>query len=204
MNTKSKKSKITVREVLGSSGRIEKLGYELYKADWMRRITTEQQMKVLRNYFMSNIGQLLKNYSVEEYLMNNNGYNGELYASFDEFLENEYLDEEYMRSLFISEEIIGGYLYSMQRVKEAFESEEATRIEFSVKCKETGLPVDLKELSKEKWASMLMPFDLDGFYLGEEGQLMLADECGNFAYVPCEGKYIVEITVGNTTAVMEW
>lgn len=36
----------------------------------------------------------------------------------------------------------------------------------------------------EEWAKDLIYCDMEGFFIGEDGQLILADECGNFAYCP--------------------
>ena len=38
-----------------------------------------------------------------------------------------------------------------------------------------------------------MEFDLEGFALQEDGTLLLCDECGRFAYVPREEKYIIRV-----------
>ena len=35
---------------------------------------------------------------------------------------------------------------------------------------------------KEKWATGLCYCDMEGFAIGEDGSLMLLDECGNFVY----------------------
>ena len=45
---------------------------------------------------------------------------------------------------------------------------------------------DHNHLFKEKWfkESNLIYCDIDGWYIGEDGYLILADECGNFAYAP--------------------
>ncbi len=44
---------------------------------------------------------------------------------------------------------------------------------------------DLEEIAlKEHWAKGLVYCDIEGFYIGEDGTLILADECGNFRYPP--------------------
>ena len=70
-------------------------------------------------------------------------------------------------------------------------------MEFSIKYKETNLPIKLDELLEEEWAQNLIKCDIDDFYLSSDGQLILADECGNFSYVPREEKFIVNIFIGN-------
>ena len=46
---------------------------------------------------------------------------------------------------------------------------------------------------REKWAkdACLVYCDMDGFYIGEDGQLVLMDECGHYAYCP-EGRFRIE------------
>jgi hypothetical protein len=45
---------------------------------------------------------------------------------------------------------------------------------------------------KEEWAKGLIYCDMEGFFIGEDGTLILVDECGKFAYCP-EGRFIVEV-----------
>lgn len=62
------------------------------------------------------------------------------------------------------------------------------KITFRVIDKRTGKePIfDHNHLFKEKWfkQSNLVWCDIEGFMISEDGCLMLADECGNFVYVP--------------------
>jgi len=56
---------------------------------------------------------------------------------------------------------------------------------FKVIDLKTGKEPNIEEIAlKEDWAKHLVFCDLDGFYLSEDGSLILADECGNFAYCP--------------------
>ena len=49
----------------------------------------------------------------------------------------------------------------------------------------TGKYPDLEKIAlHEEWAKGLIYCDMEGFFFGEDGQLVLADECGNFAYCP--------------------
>lgn len=58
---------------------------------------------------------------------------------------------------------------------------------FTVIDKKTGEYPDVWEIAlNEDWAKHLMCCDIDGFYIGEEGELMLADECGNYAFCPSD------------------
>lgn len=68
--------------------------YQLYKAKWLERISPECQLQTITTWFK----EFSKESSFEQYL-DEYGYNGELYASFNEFLNNEYLDESIMRDL---------------------------------------------------------------------------------------------------------
>ena len=58
-------------------------------------------------------------------------------------------------------------------------------MKFTVIDKKTGeYPNVEKIVLKEEWAKGLMYCDIDGFYIGENGELMLADDCGNYAFCP--------------------
>ena len=68
-------------------------------------------------------------------------------------------------------------------------------IGFSVIDPKTGeYPNVWKIALTEEWAKQLMYGDIDEFAISEEGQLVLLDECGNYAYCP-EGRF--ETTVAN-------
>ena len=89
---------------------IKELAYELYKLDWMRRISTDRQMDIMKNYYEECVTIGLNPYtgdadlqytmSFEDYLSDANGYNGELYVCFEEFIDNEYQNEEFIKTLF--------------------------------------------------------------------------------------------------------
>lgn len=54
---------------------------------------------------------------------------------------------------------------------------------FTVVDKKTGEYPNLEQIVlKEDWAKNLIHCDMEGFFLSEDGNLILADECGNFAY----------------------
>ncbi len=73
--------------------------YALYQEDWMyRHITPEERRDVYKQYKVSNMLERVYD-SFEEYLLDNNGFHGELYACFDEFLDCEYEDRDYMEKL---------------------------------------------------------------------------------------------------------
>ena len=62
---------------------------------------------------------------------------------------------------------------------------------FQVLDKKTMKEVNLDDFIEFARDNDLMEFDLDGFALQEDGTLLLCDECGRFAYVPREDKYII-------------
>ena len=78
---------------------IRELAYELYKMDWMRRIPCGVQMDTLKDYYQETTEEDREEYTFEDYILEH-GYQGQLYACYEEFLRAEYLDESYMRSLF--------------------------------------------------------------------------------------------------------
>ena len=78
---------------------IRELAYELYKMDWMRRISCDIQMDTLKDYYQETTEADREVYPFEEYVLEY-GYSGQLYVGFNEFLRAEYLDEFYMKSIF--------------------------------------------------------------------------------------------------------
>lgn len=58
---------------------------------------------------------------------------------------------------------------------------------FEVIEKKTGKVPDITQIAlTEKWASNLVYCDLEGFFISQNGSLVLADECGNFTYCPID------------------
>lgn len=56
---------------------------------------------------------------------------------------------------------------------------------FTVRDKKTGKYPDLSKIAREeKWANRLIYCDMEGFAIGEDGNLYLLDECGNYESVP--------------------
>lgn len=75
---------------------------------------------------------------------------------------------------------------------------------FQVLNKKTMKEVSLDEFTELARNNDLMEFDLDGFALQEDGTLLLCDECGRFAYVPREEKYIIRVKVRFGTSDYEY
>ena len=56
---------------------------------------------------------------------------------------------------------------------------------FDVIDPKTGEYPDLEHIARtEEWARNLIPCDMEGFCIDEDGNLLLMDECGNCAYCP--------------------
>ena len=97
-----------VNEVKVANKTISGLCYELYKNDWMRRISSERRADALKNWYQETE---LKNRSVfgpEQYI-ERQGYDGELYVCFEEFLDSEYQDSGYMKELLSNDELFAEY-----------------------------------------------------------------------------------------------
>lgn len=62
---------------------------------------------------------------------------------------------------------------------------------FKVIDTNTNEEVDLSDLEKEEWVKSLTYFDLQGFALDDEENLMLIDECGNYIYCPIDRFQVV-------------
>lgn len=102
---------------------ISKLCYELYKIDWKRyhMITEEREMDCWKDYF-----EYVENMNFEEYTYNDYlkefGYNGEMYAYYDEFCNTEYYDREYMCSLLSNSKLIEMYYKDMEQKNKNLET----------------------------------------------------------------------------------
>jgi|GEM_PF-2390353 len=60
-------------------------------------------------------------------------------------------------------------------------------MEFDIIDTKTGQYPDVEKIAlKEEWAKHLIYCDIDGFYIGEDGALLLVDDCGNSAFCPAE------------------
>lgn len=62
---------------------------------------------------------------------------------------------------------------------------EVNSLSFDVVDPKTGEYQNLEKIAlREDWAKGLMYCDMDGFAIMEDGELLLLDDCGNFAYCP--------------------
>lgn len=66
-------------------------------------------------------------------------------------------------------------------------------MKFTVIDKKTGEYPDVCKIAlKEEWAKHLIYCDIDGFYIGEDGMLILVDDCNNSACCP-EDRFSVKV-----------
>ncbi len=102
---------------------ISKYAYEAYKIDWKRshEITAEIELKYIKDYYEGfEEEDQDEDYSFEEYL-EEVGYGGECYVCYDEFLDNEYLDTEYIEGLLKMKNLIRLY---RKDIKENFDNDD--------------------------------------------------------------------------------
>ena len=92
---------------------ISELGYELYKIDWMSRIKTERKNKLVKEYYKYCKEDAETSMTVDDFVYGY-GYDGQLYVCEEEFLNAEYLEEEYMKELFNNKELFEEYKKDLQ------------------------------------------------------------------------------------------
>lgn len=97
---------------------IKTYAYQLYKNDWERThaITFEMKQDLIRNYLEAILDGIISDveaYPFEDYLLNY-GYVDMIYVSFDEFLDNEYRDTEYMKELIDNDRLYQVYLKDVE------------------------------------------------------------------------------------------
>ena len=98
---------------------IRNLAYELYKQDWKKQHLTQETvlctLKKYGNYMNECIEEYIEPDSFEEWV-DENGYDGEVaYATFYEFLDNEYLEIEYVIGLLVDKELIELYYLDIRK-----------------------------------------------------------------------------------------
>lgn len=78
---------------------LRKAAYELYKQDWLcEHVSKERQLASIREYYEMDEEDRSAYEDYDDYLFEN-GYGGEMYVCFDEFLGAEFQDEGYMEYL---------------------------------------------------------------------------------------------------------
>ena len=88
---------------------ISDLGYELYKNDWLRRISAEIKADAIKNYYQEKELCSLADYIFET------GYDGQIYVCKDEFLDIDYLYKGYMKALYGNDELYAEYLADLKK-----------------------------------------------------------------------------------------
>lgn len=100
---------------------LKEISYELYKMHWKRKhISLEREMATYREYeletleYQEEFGEII---TYEEWLFER-GFDGELYACFDEFLDYEYQDTDYMSYLLGHNSVFWKAYKEYQKVEE--------------------------------------------------------------------------------------
>lgn len=79
------------------------------------------------------------------------------------------------------------YIREIERAIELLRQDAEGIRSFMVIDTNTGKEADTYEIAlHENWAKHLLYCDFDGWAVGNDGSLMLIDECGRFAYVSSE------------------
>lgn len=94
---------------------ISELAYELYKIDWEKShmITPEVKQDAMKDYFQGLV-DFDGSYSFDDYIYEFGYSGGEIYACYDEFMNCEYLDEEYVKYLLNNDSLFKEYEYDLQ------------------------------------------------------------------------------------------
>lgn len=73
---------------------------------------------------------------------------------------------------------------------------------FEVIDKKTGKEADIQQIVKEDWAQRLVYSDILGFLINDEGELYLADRCGNL--IQCSYDRFKVVFVGSWRALGDY
>lgn len=90
---------------------IKHLIYEIYKAQWIEGHTTKEQRLIKLGSYAKDILEGEESCSFKEYI-EEYGYNFECYATYDEFLKNEYQNKKLIKDILKEAEGENGKLYS--------------------------------------------------------------------------------------------
>lgn len=77
---------------------IKTLAYTLYKIDWLRRISHDRIADLVKNFYDDTKELEPDAYTLSDYF-EEYGFNGETYVCFDEFIDSEYRDKGYIKTL---------------------------------------------------------------------------------------------------------
>lgn len=78
---------------------LRKCIYELYKQDWIHEHLSNQQIKDTIVDYFEGLVDSSEDFMFQDYIEEYGYINGEVYSCYDEFMDNEYHDEEYIKSL---------------------------------------------------------------------------------------------------------
>ena len=96
---------------------VSKIAYALYKQNWINGHTnSEMRMDALRGYYeflIKNQKKNLKHISFEEYILQF-GYNGCIYANYEDFCKTKYRNKYYISKLLNIPELIDIYLEDLR------------------------------------------------------------------------------------------
>lgn len=93
---------------------IRELAYQLYIIDWKHEhITPEIEADAWKDYFED--AEDFTEYSFEDYLWDCGYGSGTLYVCYEEFLNSEYLNEDYMKELLNNEKLFKMYLEDLEK-----------------------------------------------------------------------------------------
>ena len=99
---------------------ISEVAYELYNQDWIDTHTTkEMRMNVLRSYYTYVQDCIEEDFDIdsfEEYLWGGGYGEGEIYVCYDEFLDNEYLEKDYIKELLNDDNLYEMYLKDLENL----------------------------------------------------------------------------------------
>lgn len=83
--------------------------YEVYKEDWLgNHVSSIERLQATREYaeYVAKCVERMVEFPTFEEYITENGYNGELYVCFEEFCDNELLDDDYRNQLIGSSECL--------------------------------------------------------------------------------------------------
>lgn len=97
---------------MNSTMTISEIAYELYKMNWVNyHVSHELQLSTYREYVLYRHECIMNDDecdSFDEWILDY-GYNGFLYVCYEEFMDCEYRESEYMETLLGDEELISLY-----------------------------------------------------------------------------------------------
>lgn len=92
---------------------VEKLCYDLYVNDWLRRMTyNSEETNLIKEYYADN--EIYASYSSYKDFIQDVGYKNGLYCCFDEFLRCEYSEKEYIQKLLNDDNLFKIYLEDLE------------------------------------------------------------------------------------------